>query len=111
LLQLGLSRSREYDADREGAWLSGDPEALASALQKIENYQGRVWESIFVPGRRLPVPSILRTHPSSEERIRRLRELGKPELPPLQTAKAPYLIPRVTPFGIRPRYRLSGLWY
>ena len=111
LLQLGLSRAREYDADLEGARLSGDPEGLASALQKIEAYQGRLWETIFIPGRHLPVPSLLRTHPPTAERIRRLRELGRPERPPLRVPGVEGLGPRFVPWRARPRYHVSGLWY
>ncbi len=111
LLQLGLSRAREYDADLEGARLSGDPEGLASALRKIEAYQGRLWETIFIPGRHLPVPSLLRTHPPTAERIRRLRELGQPERPPLRVPGLEGVGPRFVPWRTRPRYHFSGLWY
>jgi heat shock protein HtpX len=111
LLQLGLSRAREYDADLEGARLSGDPEGLASALQKIEATQGRVWENIFMPGRNVPVPSILRTHPATAERIRRLRELSEPPRPPLRAAGAEDVASHFQPARATPRYHLSGLWY
>ncbi|EEX10357.1 putative protease HtpX family protein [Ruegeria lacuscaerulensis ITI-1157] len=75
VLQLALSRTREFDADRGGAELTGDPEGLAAALMKLERRTGRAWEDIFLPGRRIPVPSLLRTHPPTEERVQRLREL------------------------------------
>jgi heat shock protein HtpX len=75
LLQLGLSRAREYDADLDGASLTGDPEGLASALQFLEEKQGAKWESMMLPGSRLPHPSLLRTHPRTEERIARLQAL------------------------------------
>jgi heat shock protein HtpX len=112
LLQLGLSRTREYEADLEGARLSGDPEGLASALQKIERQQGSVLETIFMPGRRVPVPSLLRTHPSTEERIRRLlalRDVRRPAIEPTSGMEtAPSLFGSLRP---RPRYHMSGLWY
>ena len=75
LLQLALSRAREYDADLEAATLTGDPGGLASALAKLERIQGRYWEEILLPGRRMPDPSLLRTHPPTEERIARLQSL------------------------------------
>jgi heat shock protein HtpX len=75
LLQLGLSRAREYDADLDGADLTGDPDGLASALVLLEEKQGAKWESMMLPGSRLPQPSLLRTHPRTEDRIARLRAL------------------------------------
>ncbi|MEP2458516.1 MAG: zinc metalloprotease HtpX, partial [Nitratireductor sp.] len=75
LLQMALSRTREYDADLGAAMLTGDPEGLASALVKLERAQGRLWESLLLPGGRIPDPSVLRTHPPTEERVRRLMAL------------------------------------
>lgn len=111
LLQLGLSRAREYNADMEGAHLAGDAEGLASALQKIERYQGGVWEKVFMPGRRVPVPSLLRTHPPTEERIRRLRALPAPERQSVPVGDADRVAQHIGQPRQRPRYRLSGLWY
>lgn len=75
LLQLGLSRAREYDADLDGATLTGDPEGLASALKVLEEKQGGKWEGLVLPGSRLPQPSMLRTHPKTEDRIEKLMAL------------------------------------
>ncbi|HVL84342.1 MAG TPA: zinc metalloprotease HtpX [Pseudonocardia sp.] len=75
LLQLALSRSREYDADLAAAVLTGDPDGLAAALEKLERHDGRIWERLMVPHRRPPDPLLLRTHPPTAERTRRLREL------------------------------------
>jgi heat shock protein HtpX len=111
LLQLGLSRAREYDADLEGASLSGDPQALASALHKIEAVQGNIFETIFLPGRKVPVPSLLRTHPPTEERIRRLLELQDAPRPPVDVPGAESLAGDFTPHRASPRYRLTGVWY
>ncbi len=75
LLQLGLSRAREYDADLDGATLTGDPEGLASALKILEERQGGKWEGLVLPGSRMPQPSLMRTHPKTEDRIARLMAL------------------------------------
>lgn len=81
LLQLALSRTREFDADRGALDLTGDAEGLASALLKLDRRVGRFWEEMFLPGRRIPEPSLLRTHPPTAERVRRLRALSGPRRP------------------------------
>jgi len=75
LLQMALSRTREFDADLNAASLTGDPEGLASALVKLEQAQGRLWEGMMLPGSRIPDPSILRSHPPTRERVARLLAL------------------------------------
>lgn len=113
VLQLALSRTREYDADWEGARLSGDPDGLASALMKLERYQGQFWENILMPGRKNPAPSLLRSHPRTEDRVARLRELDPRLLEPLPLPSNP--LEQLAEMGgifARPRYRwISGLWY
>ncbi|MGQ0826154.1 MAG: zinc metalloprotease HtpX [Actinomycetota bacterium] len=88
LLQMALSRSREYEADRGGAeLLGGNGEPLARALQKIEVYAKRVpmnvdpaHASAFIvnplTGRKMQFANLFTTHPPTEERIRRLREMS-----------------------------------
>lgn len=110
LLQFALSRSREYDADLEGASLTGDPEGLAGALEALQYGDGRIWERILVPHGRVPDPLLLRTHPPTDERTRRLRALTPRRHRPLptsgvRTAPAGYsrvvASPRLRPPGIR----------
>lgn len=84
LVQLGISRSREFLADETGARISGDPEALASALEKLERAahvvppvtQAPATASLFIvnpfSGTR-GLTSLFSTHPPMAERIRRLR--------------------------------------
>jgi len=120
LVQLALSRNREYEADRSAAELTGDPAALASALDKLERYQGRFWEQILMPGRRMPDPSLLRTHPQTEERIERLLQLMHRQQPPLAVDPLArsgsglfdaLLDPRASRPSRPPRRHLIGLWY
>ena len=115
LLQLSLARAREFDADLAGASLTGDPAGLAAALQRIERVQGTLWEDMMlpVPGRRIPGPSVLRTHPPTEERIRRLRELEHAELPPpIRLTEEPMVsLVGLGPGDMRPRLRFPGVWF
>lgn len=115
LLQLALSRSREFDADLEAAGLTGDPMGLASALNALERYQGRFWEDLMfpVPARRIPQPSLLRTHPVTPERIARLRDLStQPAAPPIVLVEEPmFTLVGLGPAQMVPRYRWPGLWY
>jgi heat shock protein HtpX len=115
LIQLALSRTRELDADLEAASLTGDPESLASALQKLERYQGHLWEDMRlpVPGRRIPQPSLLRSHPKTEERIARLKALSDRPLLPHLTVTGEPMSPLASPgpAAMRPRYRWTGVWF
>jgi heat shock protein HtpX len=72
LLQLALSRNREYDADEYAADLTGDPAGLASGLRKIEREQASIWRRLFQPYVRGDVPTLLRSHPRTEDRVARL---------------------------------------
>ena len=93
LLQLALSRTREFDADLDAVALTRDPDGLISALAKLERLQGGNWERLGFPRRGV---SLLRTHPRTEERIRRLRDLRAPA--PDADIRG-YVI--VTPLGLR----------
>ena len=107
LAQLGLSRVREFDADRLAAELTGDPHGLASALAKIERVS-RSWRAWLLPGWGNPEPSWLRTHPATAERNERLLELAPPPaMPPFPSAR---FVPEVTVSPRPPRWRTGGLW-
>ena len=81
LIQLAISRSREYEADATGAHTTGNPYALARALQKIEDYSKRVplqaspsTAHLFIIAPLIGggIGSLFSTHPPTKERIRRL---------------------------------------
>jgi heat shock protein HtpX len=91
LIQLAVARSREYQADESGAYLSGDPLALAGALRKLEDYSKRVpapasvgpaEAHLFIVnplhGRRSggSFTSLFMTHPPTERRIERLEHIA-----------------------------------
>lgn len=76
-----FSRTRELEADLEAARLTGDPESLALALQKLDNYNNGGFLAFLRPNRRIQIPNWLRTHPSTEERVQRLLDLVHNEKP------------------------------
>jgi len=86
LLQMALSRSREFEADRSGAELLGNGEALARALEKIEGYAKQVPMNVDpaqatayiinpLTGRKVSFAGLFQTHPPTAERVARLRHM------------------------------------
>lgn len=83
LLRLAVSRRREFLADATGAYITRNPEGLASALEKLKNYGGeplRVSEGVqhmfFVnPNLNQRITGLFATHPPIDERIERLRRM------------------------------------
>ena len=88
LIQMAISRAREFEADRGGAEISGDPNALADALTKISNYARGI---PMIPAEEHPataqmmiinpllgggIDKLFSTHPPTEERVARLRALS-----------------------------------
>jgi heat shock protein HtpX len=94
IVQMAVSRSREYEADRIGAEIAGDPRGLASALLRLEGYkQGRVNEAaeanpasahlfIINPLSGLRMDGLFSTHPATANRVAALEELAARMGPP-----------------------------
>lgn len=117
VLQLALSRSREYEADRTAAQLTGDPLSLASALERIERTQQHQLRRLFLPYGKVEVPSILRTHPGTATRIERLMDLAhdRGHMPTgrhtLTEEREHQNLLEVDAPTKQPYRRLSGVWY
>ncbi len=89
LIQMAISRAREFEADRGGAQISGDPLALADALAKIDTYARGIpmpaaeahpetaQMMIMNPLSGGGLAGLFSTHPATEERIARLRQLAR----------------------------------
>ncbi|MDP2763762.1 MAG: zinc metalloprotease HtpX [Brevundimonas sp.] len=88
LVQMAISRSREYEADRVGAEIAGDPQALAAALQKIDASARRIVNTtaernpasgqlfIINPLAGRGADNLFSTHPATGNRVKALMELG-----------------------------------
>lgn len=89
LIQMAISRSREFEADRGGAEISGEPAALASALEKIHNYAQQLplaaaeqhpetaQMMIINPLAGGGISGLFSTHPATGERVARLLDLAR----------------------------------
>jgi heat shock protein HtpX len=105
IVQMAISRSREYEADRVGAMIAGDPRGLATALLSLQNYAKRIenhhaeanpatahlWIVNPLSGARMD--NLFSTHPATENRVAALEKLarewgGAPPAPPPAAATA-----------------------
>ncbi|RIK15516.1 MAG: zinc metalloprotease HtpX [Acidobacteria bacterium] len=96
VIQLAISRTREFDADEDGATLTGDPLALASALRKLEAGTARAplapepavvnasHMMIANPFRAKDVTRIFATHPPMDKRIERLEGMARRTQPGIE---------------------------
>lgn len=112
VVQMAISRAREYEADRIGAEIGGEPEALASALGKIESYAR---QRVNVDAERNPATAhlfiinplsgqgadnLFSTHPNTRNRIAQLREMASRFGQPTMASG---------PWGDAPKHK-SGPW-
>lgn len=116
LVQMAISRTREYSADRAGAEISGDPQALASALARISSHAGRVRNEaaernpasahLFIvnplSGERMD--NLFSTHPATENRIAALMAMAH-ESGTMSARPSTIAVPRVGTTG-----RIRGPW-
>ncbi|PZU76280.1 MAG: zinc metalloprotease HtpX [Brevundimonas sp.] len=113
LVQMAISRGREYEADRVGAEIAGDPQALASALQKIEAYAKRIHNptaernpasgQLFIinPLAGRGADNLFSTHPATGNRVRALMELGaRMGLRPRPVVEAAPVAPAAAPSSV-----------
>jgi heat shock protein HtpX len=106
LLRLGLSRSREYDADVGAIAITGDAAGLAAALRRLERFDVSLFERIVMPGTRHRIPALLRSHPAIGERIRRLETMAPMgDVLPMPDAPAMSLLQPPPGFAARPWWR------
>lgn len=114
LLQLTLSRSREYETDRAAALLTGDPLGIASAISRLDGTPGAPIDDLTppVPARKVGLPSMLRLSTEVDRRVARINAFQAPPMPPLDISEGPRIsLIGVGPIELRPRYRWPGVWF
>jgi len=112
IIQMALSRTREFEADLNAVKLTGDPVGLASALQKIENSSFAFWNIFFMFGRNFPGPSFLRTHPGTEKRIKKLLDYSiENNLDNIHFYEDKIIPDHYTSATKKPRWKITGLWH
>ena len=105
LVQMAISRGREYEADRVGAEISGDPEALARALQKIEGWSRRIMNptaernpasgQLFIinPLAGKGADNLFSTHPATSNRVAKLMAMIGNAAAPLKRERRGTAVP------------------
>lgn len=128
LLQMALSRTREFNADLGAVEITGDPPGLAAALEKLERVSQGGWLSqVLKPGQNRIDPSWIRSHPATKDRVRQLQEVANSSTTePVSRAAAGFssasdrsaLLEAKIPIDFhepvlaRPRYHVrEGVWY
>ena len=111
IVQMAISRAREFEADREGAEIAGDPEWLASGLERLEAYSHQAVNEnadanpatahmfIINPLSAGGLRGLFTTHPSTEERVARLRAMrpgggGAIGVAPVEPQVSPWAVTR-----------------
>lgn len=112
-LQFSLSRIREFDADHQAVLLTGDPEGLAVTLEKMAAYESSILDRLWGRGHSASIPSILKTHPDTKQRIERLLSLKNSPNQMLNSSDHDrYVVPAHLHKSIRkPRWHIGGFWY
>lgn len=121
IIQLSISRTREYDADEDGARLTGDPLALANALRKLEHgtnvaplpqrqeFADVSHMMIANPFRGGGLGKLFATHPPMDQRVARLEKMAGETLPGLYTGGARPTTPLPNdPMNFGGRYDSTG---
>lgn len=115
LVQMAISRAREYEADRVGAEIAHDPQALASALAKIDGYSKRIMNEqaernpasgqlfIINPLSGQRADNLFSTHPNTKNRIDALMSMTPSGAPPRSEPEDGYVTAVPTTKGVRPK--------